>query len=82
MAGYHLPFDLFARQALSSNLEAIPTKGEGMQTPTLNGSAEHRVAQALQEEVIRKPARISWVMIAETVLILVGIGALVWSLFR
>lgn len=78
-----LSFSLSDGSALQINQGALPTQGEAMQATTINnGSAEYRVAQAIEEEKVSHARQWPWSAIIETMLILVALSVLVWSLFK
>ncbi len=61
---------------------SIQTEGEAMQAVTHNGSAEHRVAQALEAEKVIRAPRVNWPIVAEVFFVGVALAAMVWSLWR
>lgn len=82
-----LAFGLPGYQALPNNPAILPgEEGEAMQAtkPTFNGSAEHRIKEALETEIVKAKGW-PWETIREaiaTVGILIALAVLVWSLWR
>ncbi len=77
-----LRFAFPGSQALQVIQGTVQTETEAMQAITLNGSAEHRVAQAIQEEAVSRAPRVNWLVAGEVFFALVALAAMIWSLWR
>ncbi len=63
-------------------IAAVP-KGEAMQAQTINnGSAEHRIKEALAEVEVNEHHPAAWQKIVAAIGFLITIGMLVWMLFK
>lgn len=51
-------------------------------TQAVNGSAEYRVAQAIEEEAVSRSRRVNWWMVGEVFFTVVLLAAIVWSLWQ
>ncbi len=76
-----LSFRLPGTPLLATAETVIPAKGQAMQA-TFNGSAEHRVAQAIKEEAVSRAPRVNWLVVGEVFFALVALVAMIWSLWR
>jgi len=59
----------------------IQAKGKTMQAVTHNGSAEYRVAQALEEEVVKRAPRVSLHLGLELFFAVLLLGLLIWKVW-
>ncbi len=50
-------------------------------TQRLNGSAEYRVAQAIEEEAVSRSRRVNWWIVGEVFFTAVLLAVIVWSLW-
>ncbi len=81
MGGIRRLFSLPSLSLVAETSANIQAKGETMQA-TYNGSAEYRVAQALQEEAVRHAPKVSWPVVAELFFAAVLAGLLIWKILQ
>ncbi len=75
-------FSLSNSPLVAQTTGGFQTEGETMQAVTHNGSAEYRVAQAIEEEAVRRAPRVQWHVWFEVLFAIILVGSLVWSLWR
>ncbi len=78
------PFSERIMPMVATTIGGIQATEEAMYTITqaVNGSAEYRVAKAIEEEAVSRSRHINWWVVSEVFFTAVLFGVIVWSLWQ